>query len=152
MSTVIENRQRKIKVDLRRVRSTVVKILNGLNCRNKDLGLLFVDDEEIRALNRQYLDRDRPTNVLSFSMQEGAFAGFNPLLLGDIVISVERAQQDALEAKIDFDDEVDFLIIHGFLHLLGYNHENASEIECLRMKAKERDIFFMLKGYFLENE
>jgi len=143
---LIENRQKKIKIDLQRVRRALNKILRNLDCKDKEISLLFVDDEGIRAINRRFLNRDYSTNVISFSMSEGEFGNINPHILGDIVISVETAFTDALEASIEFDDEIDFLMIHGFLHLIGYNHENTGEDETIRMENKEKELFSMLRN------
>ncbi|MFA4915535.1 MAG: rRNA maturation RNase YbeY [Syntrophales bacterium] len=145
-AVLIENRQKKIKIDLQRVRRALNKILRNLDCKDKEISLLFVDDEGIRAINRRFLNRDYSTNVISFSMSEGEFGNINPHILGDIVISVETAFTDALEASIEFDDEIDFLMIHGFLHLIGYNHENTGEDETIRMENKEKELFSMLRN------
>lgn len=107
--------------------------------------MLFVDDEGIRDINRHFLYRDHPTNVISFSMREGPFGDINPDILGDIVISLETAFRDAREAPVPFHEELDFLMIHGLLHLLGYNHEGASEDEVNKMEEKERELFLPVK-------
>jgi len=108
-----------------------------------------LDDDGIRQINRDYLQRDRPTNVISFAMQEGEGGGLQPLLLGDVVISAERAAADATEAGIPFEHELTFLLLHGILHLLGYDHERGTEAEAERMEAREREIFSLLKREFL---
>ncbi len=77
----------------------------------------------MRSLNRRYRGIDRTTDVLSFSLREGAFAGLRPDLLGDIVISIPRAQQQAEEAGHPLSREIERLLIHGLLHLMGYDHE-----------------------------
>lgn len=126
------------------------EILNYVNRNDNEISLLFVDNEEIRSLNKRYLNRDYPTNVISFSLTDGQHGNINPHVLGDIVISVEKAIEDAEEADIELNDEIDFLMIHGVLHLLGYNHEDTSETEAIKMDKKEKELFFMLKGYQLE--
>jgi probable rRNA maturation factor len=93
-----------------------------LNHQDKEIGVLFVDDREIRELNEQYLKRDRPTNVISFPMAQGEFSEINPQLLGDVVISVETAIREAHESDLSLEEEIAFLLIHGILHLLGYDH------------------------------
>lgn len=127
------------------MRRALNRVLKNLNCGDKEVSLLFVDDESIREINRHFLNRDHPTNVISFSMWEGEFGDINPHILGDIVISVETALRDAREAVAELDDELDFLMIHGLLHLLGYNHEDTSEDEARRMEDKERELFLILK-------
>lgn len=103
----------------------------------------------MRAINRQYLDRDRPTNVIAFPMQEGDFGDIHPHLLGDIIVSAETAQRDALEGDLPAEDMILYLIIHGLLHLLGYDHEGSPEEEA-RMAEKENELFFALKKYVPE--
>ncbi len=99
-------------------------------------------------MNREYLHRDRPTNVISFAMQEGEGAGLLPLVLGDVVISAERAAADAAEAGIPFEHELWFLLLHGVLHLVGYDHERGSTQDAELMEAKEVEIFTQLVGDF----
>jgi len=150
MTILIENRQKKIEVNLQQVQQTLNQIMNIMACNNKEISLIFIDDDDIRKINRDYLGRDNPTNVIAFSLLEGEFGDINPHMLGDIVISVETALRDARESGISFDDEVDFLMIHGMLHLLGYNHENTPPEESEKMKNKEKDVFLQLKGYCFE--
>ncbi len=150
MQLLIENRQKKVRVDRRRLRQVVNKIFQALHCGDKELSLVLVDDEQIREINKQYLGRDYPTNVIAFSQTEGEFGHLHPDILGDVVISVERAKSDSLAAGITLEDELDFLVIHGLLHLLGYDHENATEAEKQRMENKTHELFFTLKGYMIE--
>ena len=89
------------------------------------LSLSLVDDEEIRALNRDYRDKDRPTDVLSFAMREGEGGALHPELLGDVVISVETAERQAAEAGHSLDEELLALAVHGLAHLLGEDHATA---------------------------
>ncbi len=109
---------------------------------------MIVDNDAIQVINRDYLQRDRPTNVISFAMQEGEGAGLTPLLLGDVVISAERAASDAAEAGIPFEQELTFLLLHGILHLLGYDHERGSTEQAAEMEAKEAEIFALLLDDF----
>jgi len=141
MKIQIENRQTAIRIDRRKIRGTVSRLLKILNCADKELSISFTDDENIREINKHYLERNRPTNVISFSLREGEYGHINPQMLGDIVISVETAQRDAVKGKLTLEQEIDFLLIHGILHLLGYNHENTSKEEALKMKRKEKELF-----------
>ncbi len=95
-------------------------------------------------MNREYLHKDRPTNVISFSMQEGEFGAMNPELLGDVVISADTAAKEADEGGISFHERLVFLLLHGILHLTGYDHERSGEEEAQRMEAKEAEIFASL--------
>jgi len=106
-----------------------------------EVSISFVDDIIIRELNNQYLNRNKSTNVLSFPLQEGEFSEINPGILGDIVISTETAARDAIKGQLTFYQEIDFLIIHGLLHLLGYNHENTSRAEVNKMQNMEKLLF-----------
>jgi probable rRNA maturation factor len=150
MALLIENRQKKIKLALQPLRKSVNKILRELGLLDKEVSLLLLDNEGIRDINRLYLNRDYPTNVIAFSQIEGEFGNINPGILGDVVISVEQAWHDAEENDLPLEDEMDFLVIHGILHLLGYEHENCNEAQVQKMKDKSEAIFFNLKGYIVE--
>lgn len=125
------------------------KILSVSGCPDAELSVVILSDEEIREVNRDYLHKDRPTNVISFAMQEGEGAGLNPLLLGDVLISADTAARDAAEAGVSFESELYFLLIHGILHLLGYDHERGTEEQARLMEAKEREIFAVIREEFL---
>jgi probable rRNA maturation factor len=146
MKIQIENKQTRIKIQQRKIRSTVLKILKIMNCANKELSISFVDDNAIKQLNNLYLQRDSSTNVLSFSLQEGEYGNINPDILGDIVISAETAQRDAAIGDLSLSEEIDFLIIHGVLHLLGFNHENTTKSQTTIMQMKERELFGILNS------
>jgi probable rRNA maturation factor len=150
MPVSIENRQTLFNVNLNRVRKSLKTLLKELHCGDREIGLLLVDDNQIQTLNNDYLRRNVPTNVISFAMTEGEFGNINPQILGDIVISVETASRDASTGQIDLMDELDFLIIHGLLHLLGYNHENTSAEQTKVMNAREQELFFLLRHYHLD--
>jgi probable rRNA maturation factor len=141
MKIQIENRQTEIKIKRRKIRSTVSQILKILNYADKEISISFVDDENIRQINKQYLQRDRATNVISFSMLEGKCGNINPQILGDVIISVQTARKDAVKGRLSLEQEIDFLLIHGILHLLGYNHENTTKKETDRMRQKEKELF-----------
>lgn len=85
-------------------------------------------------------------------MQEGEGEGVQPQLLGDVVISAERASSDAAEAGVPFEHELIFLLLHGILHLLGYDHERGTEQQAEEMEARERELFSRLQGVFLGPE
>jgi probable rRNA maturation factor len=109
-----------------------------LDCPNAELSILIVDDRQIAKLNRQFLNRKGPTNVIAFPMQGGQFSEIAPNLLGDVVISVETAQHEAQNAGLRTEDRLNQLLIHGILHLLGYDHvETISEARTMENKANE---------------
>lgn len=146
MKIQIENKQTKIKIERRKIRSTVLKLLKIMDCANKELSISFVDDNTIKQLNNHYLQRDHSTNVLSFSLQEGEYGNVNPHILGDIVVSTETAQRDAAKGDLSLSEEIDFLIIHGLLHLLGFSHKNTTKAQTTKMQMKERELFGILNS------
>jgi probable rRNA maturation factor len=116
-----------------------------LGAADSELSLSIVGDRSIRSINREYLGKDRPTNVISFSLREGEFGDLNPDALGDVVISADTAAREADEGGISFYERLCFLLLHGILHLSGYDHERSGEAEAARMEAKELEIFGLLK-------
>ena len=118
------------------------RILKELNHPDKEISILFVDDRQIRDLNAKYLKRNRPTNVISFPMAQGKFPVINPQLLGDVVISVETARREAQESGLSLEEEITFLLIHGILHLAGYDHTRGDRG---RMAAVQEGLFNKLR-------
>lgn len=103
--------------------------------RLAELSIALSDDKHIQTLNRAYREKDKPTNVLSFPIAPPA------PLLGDIVLAYETLDREAKDKAIRFEDHLAHLLIHGFLHLQGYDHQNeadASEMEGLEIKALAR--------------
>lgn len=146
MKIQIENQQKRVKINRKKIRSAVTALLNLENCKNKEISITFVDDPMIQVINSQYLGKDKPTNVISFSLQEGECGGINPDLLGDIIISVETAGRDSVKGGLTFDEEIIFLIIHGFLHLTGYEHVNTSVANVRKMRRREKELFKEITG------
>jgi probable rRNA maturation factor len=103
----------------------------------REVSLLLTDDAEIHVLNRDYRGKDRPTDVLAFAYDEAVGAA-GPRPLGDIVISVERARAQARSRRVTLESELELLVVHGALHLLGYDH--AKPAEARRMRARTRAI------------
>jgi len=116
-----------------------------LGLKDREVSLLLTDDEGIREINRLYLNKNQPTNVISFAQQEGEFKEISPFLLGDIIISVETASREAELGGLTLDDELTYLFVHGLLHLIGYNHEDSSSAEEKRMFDKTKEILNYLK-------
>jgi probable rRNA maturation factor len=119
------------------------KALKDLGCDKGELSILITGDERIRELNSWYLKRDKPTNVLAFPMIDKNIAGPESGMLGDIVISVDTAEQEARSSGISFYYRMLQLLIHGLLHLLGYDHE-VSEAEAIKMQNEENRLFSLL--------
>jgi probable rRNA maturation factor len=147
-SILITSNQKLVKLDRVGLRRDVRKVLELLGGGERELSLLFVDDEGIRTINRDYLRRDRPTNVIAFSLSEGSFGQVNPGILGDVVVSVETAGREARAAGIPVGDAVLNLTIHGVLHLTGYDHEGTGG-RARVMSAVQEAIFLEIRGYEL---
>lgn len=113
-------------------------LLTALDLREAELVVVLCGDARIQELNAQWRGRDLPTDVLSFAQEEGeGLAGGDPVrVLGDIVISTDRANIQAQDGDWTLEEEVARLLLHGLLHLLGFDHENGGEQEA-RMKAEE---------------
>lgn len=98
-----------------------------------EVSVTFVDNEAIHEINKQYRDKDQPTDVISFAMEElgegevAIIAEGMPRILGDIIISTDRTREQAEEYGHTFERELGFLAVHGFLHLLGYDHMNDED-------------------------
>jgi probable rRNA maturation factor len=116
-----------------------------LGFTDSELSVTIVGDLSIRRLNREYRGFDKPTNVLSFSMAEGDFPDLNPELLGDVVISADTAYREAQEQGISLFERIGFLLLHGILHVSGYDHERSGEAEAIRMEKKQQQLFNLLK-------
>lgn len=95
-------------------------------------------DESIARINETYLGHRGPTNVISFSMREGDYGAINPELIGDVVISMDTCVREALQADMPVQQRFDELLIHGILHLFGYDHINDKEqARCMEAKSVE---------------
>ena len=110
-----------------------------------ELSILVVDDTEITDLNDKYFNRQGPTNVISFPMLEGEFAEISPLLLGDVVISMDTTLREAAQSGISPEERFDQLLIHGILHLFGYEHERDAT-EARRMEEKSTELLELIKN------
>ncbi len=112
-----------------------------LGLHKAELSILFVNDRRMKILNSRYRDVDRTTDVLSFpiytSLKE--IPKDNVFFLGDIVINLQKARRQASEYELTFNEEIGRLLIHGFLHLIGYDHEK-SRYHKNKMEAKEKEL------------
>ncbi|MBI0163577.1 rRNA maturation RNase YbeY [Bartonella sp. M0283] len=114
----------------------------GFDNIDSELSLVFTNDADIREINAKWRHIDKPTNVLSFpafALQPGQEPGE---ILGDIVIARETVEREAAEEDKSFDDHLSHLVVHGLLHLMGYDHQNDDEAE--QMEALERKILASL--------
>jgi rRNA maturation RNase YbeY len=118
------------KKNLKRKAIFILKTLDV--SRNKELCVAFVDDEEMRKLNADYRNINRTTDVLSFPQD-----GPNDSMLGDVIISIDTAIRRSKLQKLNIEDEIHKLMIHGILHLLGYDHKKKNEARVMRKKELE---------------
>lgn len=143
MAVLVNNLQEEITVPdelLQLVESVVTESLRseGYNT-DAEVGLIFVDDNYIRSLNAEYRGIDKPTDVLSFALNEGEDMPEDEAaedLLGDIVISLPTAQRQAEEYGHSFAREMAYLTAHGSLHLLGYDHMTEEDRQVMRQKEE----------------
>lgn len=116
-----------------------------MDCDEGELSVWLCGDEAIREVHRDYLGVDTPTNVISFAQRDGEFGDVEPEVLGDVVIGVDTARRDAAEVGGALDDELAYLLIHGVLHLLGYDHEGVAADRAPEMEAKEQELFALVR-------
>ncbi len=103
-----------------------------------------MEDAEIAEYNRTYLNREGPTNVIAFPMREGDFTELTPYLLGDVVISAETARRESEAAGLTTEERFDQLLVHGILHLFGYDHEQ-DPAEAGRMESKSGELLALIR-------
>jgi pyridoxine 5-phosphate synthase len=143
MEIQISNNQKLIA--LPEIRKISRQLLKAWPTPEGEVSLLLVDDQEMAEYNRRFRNRKGPTNVLAFSMKEGLYSEINPQIWGDVVISTETVKREAQETGQSFSERFQFLLAHGLLHLMGYDHEQ-SDLEARRMEAKTEEIMTRLKG------
>jgi probable rRNA maturation factor len=137
--TEVVNRQRKMQLDCGRWQSFVINALQLVPANGADVTVAFVSDRAMRELNRMWRHKHRTTDVLSFPAEQDEFEKLEGLSLGDVVISVEQAARQARENGLDFETEIAQLILHGLLHLCGYDHETDSgEMNKLEMRLRRK--------------
>ena len=145
MSVSVVRRCKMSSVSVAQVAAEARRLLRALGEERAELTITLVDDAAMHALNRDYRGKDRPTDVLAFAMREGLRAPGDATVLGDVVISLDTAARQARRPTRSVAAEVRTLVIHGVLHLLGYDHERSAA-EARRMKAMERRLAAVLDG------
>lgn len=151
VKVIIENRQKKIKIPtgirllLRRCVTAVLKAESFAG--NAEVNIIFVDDEEIADCNSRFRNKNEPTDVLSFPLGGNGEYPINPetdaFMLGDVVLSVERALRQSLEYNHSLQREMGYLTTHSVLHLLGYDHVNGG-LEAALMREKEEKVMTLV--------
>jgi len=119
-------------------------ILDALGSPDAELSIVIVDDTQMAELNQRYLKRSGPTNVIAFPMRAGDFSDITPNLLGDVVVSAETARTEADARGIPPARRLSELLVHGVLHLFGYDHE-TSEKESDRMQQKSDELLAIIE-------
>jgi probable rRNA maturation factor len=135
----IVNRQRRRKINAKQWREFGERALRATGLAGHDATVVFVSDRSIRDLNRRYRGKDSETDVLSFPTKAEPFEAEDRKHLGDVVISVQRAATQAKANGLSFSGEVEQLILHGLLHLCGYDHETDSgKMNRLELKLRKQ--------------
>jgi probable rRNA maturation factor len=132
------------RLDSRLLRSRAVRALRAVGHPNSELSIAIVPDDEMAALNFEHRGVRSATDVLSFSLLEGEHSDQRGTLLGDVVIGIETAARQARAAHRGLDEEVARLLIHGILHLLGWDHEQSAE--AVRMRTEERRLWRAIRS------
>lgn len=124
------------RVDREALRELAGRVLAAESVPTSELGIVVTDDEQVRKLNSRYAGEDKATDVLSFSLREGeAFVSPDATeRLGEVIISLETAERQASEAEHPLTDEMAHLLVHGILHLLGYDHAEPEEERVMRAR------------------
>ena len=135
----VVNRQRKVPVDSGRWQLFTGRALKAMPVEAANVTIAFVSDRQMRKLNRQWRGKTGTTDVLSFPAGDDEFANADGSNLGDVVISAEQAANQAKEHDLTLDVEISQLILHGLLHLSGYDHEtDEGEMNRLEMKLRKK--------------
>lgn len=127
----------KYKEDYKYLDDVINHTLEKLNIKNAYLSVIFIDDEEMHAMNKEYRGIDRTTDVLSFALEDNDT--YVPVIrqLGDIFVSIPKMQEQAKEYGHSEKRELSFLVCHGLLHLLGYDHTKGKEEENLQFGLQD---------------
>lgn len=135
----VVNRQRKLRVEVERWRAFAERALKVVPAGGAGATLAFVSDRAMRELNRRWRGKRGTTDVLSFPAGQEEFEKDEGESLGDVVISVEQAARQAAEHGLEFENEVEQLILHGLLHLCGFDHErDDGEMNALELRLRRR--------------
>ena len=138
------NEQVRAAIDSERLERLASAVMEREGLPPGEVSVLITDDEMVRRLNREYAGEDTPTDVLAFSLTEGEeFASPDDVLrLGEVIISYPTARRQADDAQRPVRDEIEHLLVHGVLHLLGYDHAEPAEEE--RMRGREHELLAAL--------
>ncbi|MDD5010223.1 MAG: rRNA maturation RNase YbeY [Syntrophorhabdaceae bacterium] len=135
MAVLIKNSQRSITINSRSVKRLTKKLLTFSGLQGKDISILFVNNRKITALNSRFFGKQYPTNVISFSYIDGLPGE----IAGEIIISIEKAREEAEQSGVHFYERLFALIIHGLLHITGHDHEGEKN-QGRRMRYREKKL------------
>lgn len=133
---LVKNLHSQKKVKLKTIKRLAEKILKEEK-NKQNVNIILADDKYIKGLNRKFLKKNRSTDVLSFGMKEGNKQTPEPDVLGEVYISLDRAEKQAKEYNQSLQKEVNLLVTHGLLHLLGYDHKKKEQKEKMRKKEEK---------------
>ena len=133
----IRDLQDKIEVDEKEIKKCASAVLEAMDEKGSELSLLLVSDARMKVLNIKYRGKNSSTDVLAFSMRSGEGVSRQSPILGDVVISVETAAREAGKRKISLNREICLYVIHGILHLLGYDDESPAARKKMKIKQDE---------------
>jgi len=157
MKVYIENRQKQITINQQKIKRDSAALLRNLRLENAELSILLVNDSLMKELNHKFRGLDKTTDVLSFPQQELSTGSYQStthglsakksedFVLGDIVINLQAAKRQSPEHQMSFTDEMRWLLIHGILHLIGYDHEKSKYAEG-KMRQKEKELLEYISG------
>jgi len=141
MTVLLQNNHPDININCTDIKNIIEKIMIHLGCQNTEVSILLTKDKDIRLLNKEFRTIDQPTDVLSFPQNEDEDPSIpGEKILGDIAVSLDTAKIQANDHGLILKEEIILLLIHGILHLLGYDHE-VSEQEDKKMRSKTRELF-----------
>src|SRR5215510_935972 len=144
MTICIHNRQRAVAIHTATVRKQVLQIMAYVGCPEQELSVVFGHDRLLQELNRTYRHKDRPTNVLAFPQAPTYVGEPTSPMLGDVIVSLPTAAREAHDLNQSLEERVVYLLLHGVLHLLGYEHE-GSAAQRRRMEALEQEVLAHLR-------
>ncbi|MCP4021298.1 MAG: rRNA maturation RNase YbeY [Desulfobacteraceae bacterium] len=141
---ILIDNQQKTEIQTGTIHKKTEQILNALGYNAHEISIVFMDNASMQELNKHYRGLDRPTNVLSFPMMEGEFTNISPDLLGDVVICVETARKECRKSGITLDERLSQLLVHGILHLVGFDHEKGED-QAQTMEGKSIDLLQLIE-------
>lgn len=135
---IFNETEENLEKELSELKELLVNVAKDEGLENILFNVIIIDNSRIREINREYRNIDRETDVISFALEDDKTFNLEEFrVLGDIYISIDKAKSQALEYGHSFKRELSFLAIHGFLHLLGYDHMEKEEEEIMFKKQEE---------------